>query len=419
MTDSTNGTPTIAVAGLGYVGLPLAEAFAEHMPVVGVDTDASRVERLRLTHGSSNLTITTDPAAVALAKYIITAVPTPVTPFNEPDLSYVCAAAESIGTHLVEGSTVILESTVYPGVTEEVMVPILEACSGLRCGPEFKVAYCPERINPGDSEHTVTRSTKVVSGIDDETTERVAALYGRITGNVFKAQSIRSAEAAKVIENVQRDLNIALINEMAIIFARMGIDSKAVLEAAATKWNFHSYTPGMVGGHCIPVDPYYLVYKARELGYHPQVILAGRSINDAMPHYIADMTVRGLNEAGKVIRDSIVLIMGLAYKENVPDTRESPTMDLIEELATYGCRVMAWDPLVTEVKLPERTQLIDVLDDVRDADAVIITVAHEDFKRLPLETLCRHMRSNPVLVDVRRIHSQAHARKQGFIYKTL
>ena len=420
MTDTADApAPRMAVVGLGYVGLPLAEAFAAHMPVVGVDTDAIRVEQLRRTHASPNLEVTTDPAAIAPAEFVIIAVPTPVTPFNEPDLSYICAAAESVGTYLLEGTTVILESTVYPGVTEEVMTPILEACSGLRCGREFKVAYCPERINPGDHEHTVANSTKVVSGIDEETTARVAQLYERIAGSVFKAQDIRTAEAAKVIENVQRDLNIALVNELAIIFARMGIDTKAVLEAAATKWNFHPYTPGMVGGHCIPVDPYYLVYKARELGYHPQVILAGRSINDAMPRHIADMTVRGLNEAGKVIRNSHVLIMGLTYKEDVPDTRESPAVDLIDELATYGCGISAWDPVVTDAQLPEGVRIACALDDVRNADAVVITVAHEAFRRIPLDTLRRHMRDNPVLVDVRRIHSTDEARRMGFIYKTL
>ncbi len=420
MTNREDGPgPRIAVIGLGYVGLPLAEAFSHHFSVVGVDADAVRVEQLQHTHASLHLSITTDHADIAPAEFVIIAVPTPVTRFNEPDLSYICNAAESIGTYLLKGTTVILESTVYPGVTEEVMTPILEACSGLRCGHDFKVAYCPERINPGDQEHTVASSTKVVSGIDDETTGRVAALYGRIAGSVFKAQSIRTAEAAKVIENVQRDLNIALVNELAVIFARMGLDTQAVLEAAATKWNFHPYSPGMVGGHCIPVDPYYLVYKARELGYHPQVILAGRSINDAMPRYVADMTVRGLNEAGKVIRYSRVLVMGLSYKENVPDTRESPSMDLIQELRPYGCEILAWDPLITDPHIPETTKRLATADEIRDFDAVIVTVAHEEFRTLSLESLRARMRRHPVLVDVRRTYDPQEAQRLGFIYKTL
>ncbi len=420
MTDAHKGPgPRIAVVGLGYVGMPLAEAFAEHMPVVGIDTDAARLDWLYDTVNAANLTTTRDPSAVANTEFIIIAVPTPVTPSHEPDLTCVRSASTTVGTHLVEGTTVILESTVYPGVTEEVMVPILESASGLRCGRDFWVAYCPERINPGDEEHTVGRSTKVVAGIDTETTDRVAALYGRIAGSVFKARSIRVAEAAKVIENVQRDLNIALVNELSMIFSKMGLDTQAVLETAATKWNFHPYSPGMVGGHCIPVDPYYLVYKARELGCHPQVILAGRSINDSMPRYVAEMTVRGLNEARKVIRDSHVLIMGLAYKEDVLDTRESPSLDLMQELVAYGCEVSAWDPLVKNRNLPGGTPLLASFDDARDMDAVVITVAHTAFKALSLEAIRNRMHQDPVLVDVRHMHDALCARQLGFIYKTL
>ncbi|GAI32624.1 unnamed protein product, partial [marine sediment metagenome] len=240
---------------------------------------------------------------------------------------------------------VILESTVYPGVTEEVIKPILEE-AGLKCGSDFKIAYSPERINPGDEEHALNKVTKIVSGVDEETTELVAELYRKVTPHIFKARNIRTAEAAKVIENIQRDLNVALVNELAMIFEKMGLSTEDVLDAAATKWNFYRYSPGLVGGHCIPVDPYYLVYKARELGYHSQVILAGRSINDYMPKHIAEMTVRALNEAGKVIKSSRVLVMGLTYKEDVPDIRESPVRGVIKELKEYGIEIYGYDPLL-------------------------------------------------------------------------
>jgi len=284
------------------------------------------------------------------ADFVLIAVPTPVTKFKEPDLSFVKSAAKTVGKNLKKGAIVVLESTVYPGVTEEVVKPILEEASGLKCGADFKIGYSPERINPGDDEHTLNKITKVVAGMDEETTEILAELYGLIT-TVYRAKDIRTAEAAKVIENIQRDLNIALMNELAIIFHKMGLDTKAVLEAASTKWNFHRYSPGLVGGHCIPVDPYYLVYKAKELGYHPQVILAGRAINDYMPKHVAEMAIKGLNEVGKVIKGSKVLIMGLTYKENVPDTRESPVREMVKELKEFGIEVYGYDPLLSREKL--------------------------------------------------------------------
>jgi len=419
MNTDRDAAPTVAIVGLGYVGLPLAEAFSRHIPVVGVDSNPERVNELRASNGKSDLTITADTGAVAEADFVIIAVPTPVTAFKEPDLSYVRGAAKSVGLHLRRGMTVILESTVYPGVTEDVMVPILEAASGLHCGSDFKVAYCPERINPGDSEHTIEKSTKVVSGCDPETAERVAALYDRIAGNVFVARDIRTAEAAKVIENVQRDLNIALVNELSLIFAKMGLDTQAVLDAAATKWNFHVYSPGMVGGHCIPVDPYYLVHRAKELGYHPQVILAGRSINDSMPKVVAEMTVKALNDARKVIRDSHVLVMGLTYKADVRDMRESPSLHLMDELRAYGCEVVAWDPLVTDGDLPPDRHAVDSFDKVHDVDAIVVAVAHSVFRELSLENLLSHMRHNPVLIDVRRIYDGRRAGELGIIYRTL
>ena len=332
------GDEIVCIVGLGYVGLPLAKAFSRHLKVIGYDVDEEKVKELNGENEDENLRFTMDELKIGEADFVLIAVPTPVTKFKEPDLSFVKSAAKTVGKNLKKGAIVVLESTVYPGVTEEIVKPILEEKSGMKCGADFKIGYSPERINPGDDEHTLNKITKVVAGMDDETTEILAELYGLIT-NVYKAKDIKTAEAAKVIENIQRDLNIALMNELAIIFHKMGLDTKAVLEAASTKWNFHRYSPGLVGGHCIPVDPYYLVYKAKELGYHPQVILAGRAINDYMPKHVAEMAIKGLNEVGKVIKGSKVLIMGLTYKENVPDTRESPVREMVKELKEFGVNV--------------------------------------------------------------------------------
>jgi len=304
----------VCIIGLGYVGLPLAKAFSKHLKVIGFDIDEEKIKNLNSNNNEDNLKFTADPSKIKQADFVIIAVPTPVTKSKEPDLRYVKSAAETVGTNLKSGATVVLESTVYPGVTEEVVKHVLERESKMKCGIDFYIGYSPERINPGDEAHALTKITKIVAGMDDDTTERLAALYGLIT-NVYKAKDIRTAEAAKVIENIQRDLNIALMNELTIIFHKMGLDTKSVLDAASTKWNFQSYKPGLVGGHCIPVDPYYLVYKAKALGYHPQVILAGRAINDYMPKHAAEMAIKGLNEVGKVIKGSKVLIMGLTYKE--------------------------------------------------------------------------------------------------------
>ena len=284
---------TVCIAGLGYVGLPLALAFSRHLPTIGFDVDAGKIRELAQANDNPNIAFTDNPEEIGNADFIIIAVPTPVTKSKDPDLSCIESAARTIGTHLKPGATVVLESTVYPGVTEEVLKPILEHESGLACGTDFKIGYSPERINPGDDEHSLERITKIVSGMDSETTEALSSLYGMIT-TVYEARDIRTAEAAKVIENVQRDLNIALVNELSLIFAKMGLSTTDVLEAAGTKWNFHRYSPGLVGGHCIPVDPYYLVHRAKKLGYHPQVILAGRAINDSMPAHVAGMMIRYL-----------------------------------------------------------------------------------------------------------------------------
>jgi UDP-N-acetyl-D-galactosamine dehydrogenase len=405
----------VGVVGLGYVGLPLAKAFATHLKVIGYDIDATKIEQLNTNE--PNLELTADPSLIKHADFVIIAVPTPVTLSKEPDLRHVKSAAETVGKNLKSGATVVLESTVYPGVTEEVVAPVLENESALKCGIEFYIGYSPERINPGDEAHDLTEITKIVAGMDDATTERLAALYGLIT-NVYKAKDIRTAEAAKVIENIQRDLNIALMNELAIIFQKMGLDTKSILEAAATKWNFQQYMPGLVGGHCIPVDPYYLVYKAKEFGYHPQVILAGRSINDYMPKHVAEMAIKGVNEVGKVIKGSKVLIMGLTYKENVPDTRQSPVKEMVKELKEFGIDVYGYDPLLSSAEINGfGVKALDNLD--MKMDCVIVAVAHDEFKKMEFEDIAKFMNVKPVLIDVRGMLNEEAAKGKGFYYRGL
>jgi UDPglucose 6-dehydrogenase/UDP-N-acetyl-D-galactosamine dehydrogenase len=412
------GQPTICVVGLGYVGLPLAEAFSRHCKVIGFDTNSNRVEELKLNNNNQNLIITDNPQQIRQADFIIITVPTPVTKSKEPDLSHVISASETVRQNMKAGCTIVLESTVYPGVTEEVLKPILEK-SGLRCGKGFRIAYSPERINPGDEEHAIDKVTKVVSGMDEETTELVAQLYSRICPEVFKARDIKTAEAAKVIENVQRDLNIALVNELSLIFNRMGLSTKDVLDTAATKWNFCRYSPGLVGGHCIPVDPYYLVYKAEELGYHPQVILAGRAINDYMPKHIAQMSIKGLNDVGKVIKGSKVLIMGLTYKENVADIRETPVREIIKELKEYGVELYGYDPLLNDIEQEFGIKAISNLGELTGIDCLVLTVNHDVFRHITLSDLKMIMSQGPVLIDVHRFFDETEARQMGFRYKSL
>ena len=330
----------------------------------------------------NNIGATTDPATIREADVVIIAFPTPVTKAKDPDLEPVISAAEIIGKNLKKGAIVVLESTVYPGVTEEVMAPVLERESGMKCGRDFFIGYSPERINPGDDEHTLKNTTKIVAGMDAKTLDSLSELYGLVT-NVYRAPDIKTAEAAKVIENVQRDLNIALMNELSMIFARLGISTEEVLRAAGTKWNFHNYKPGLVGGHCIPVDPYYLVKRAKEVGYHPQVILAGRSINDSMPKYVAEMAVKGLNKVGKTIKGSNVLIMGLTYKEDVADTRESPVENMVQELKEYDVNVFGYDPLLSSQEIEHfGATPLPKLD--LKMDAVIIAVAHRQFRDMKI-----------------------------------
>lgn len=423
--------PIVCIVGLGYVGLPLAEAFSKSLKVIGFDVDSYRVDYLNQPNRpdqrgkSANLTFTITPEDIRRADFIIVAVPTPVTKSKDPDLSYVDGAARIVGQNMKKGSTVILESTVYPGVTEEIVKPILEEESGLKCGQGFKIAYSPERINPGDDEHAIDKVTKVVAGIDEETTALVADLYRKVTPYVFKAKDIRTAEAAKVIENIQRDLNIALMNELSLIFEKMGLSTRDVLEAAATKWNFHPYSPGLVGGHCIPVDPYYLVYKAKELGYHPQVILAGRAINDYMAKHIAEMTIRSLNDVGKVIKGSKVLIMGLAYKENVADTRETPVKQIVKELKEFGVEIYGYDPLLDNIEQefgikPYPFSLITHNSSpITPVDCVILAVVHDVFRGITLNAVTAVMDGNPVLIDIRGFYDKEEAQKLGFLYRSL
>jgi UDP-N-acetyl-D-galactosamine dehydrogenase len=432
--ESRKGTPykttrlehaTVCIVGLGYVGLPLIEAFAKSLKVIGYDINARRVAELNKKYKKSAITFTSDPTRLSQADFTIICVPTPVTKMKEPDLSPIASATAVVGRNLKRGSVVILESTVYPGVTEEIMMPILEKESGFKCGRDFKIAYAPERVNPGDSKHTVNKITKVVSGMDEETRDLVAELYGRIIPNIFVARNIQTAEAAKVIENIQRDLNIALMNELSLIFEKLHLDTKDVLDAAATKWNFHRYSPGLVGGHCIPVDPYYLVRRARELGYHSQVISAGRAINDSMAKHVAEMTVKALNEVGKVIKGSKVLVIGLTYKENVPDTRETPQKHVIEELKEYGIVPLGYDPLldIAEAEGEFGVKMLAGLATKIKFDAVILAVAHDVFRNkarsITLESLAGIMNSHPVLVDIRRFFERSQAIKAGFCYRTL
>ncbi len=407
---------TVCIVGLGYVGLPLAEDFSQHIRTIGYRRDKKKVDELNHTPGNKILA-TTDPKEIQKADFVIIAVPTPVTKAKDPDLEPVISASEVVGKNLKKGAVVVLESTVYPGVSEEIMGPIIERESGMKCGKDFFIGYSPERINPGDEEHILKNITKIVAGMDKETTDTLCQLYGLVT-NVYRAPDIKTAEAAKVIENIQRDLNIALMNELSMIFARLGLDTDEVLKAAGTKWNFHHYKPGMVGGHCIPVDPYYLVQKAKEVGYHPQVILAGRSINDGMPKYVAEMTIKGLNKVGKVIKGSNVLIMGLTYKEDVADIRESPVENMVQELKEYDVNVYGYDPLLSDGVIEHfGAKPLPKLD--KKMDAVVISVAHSQFRSMAISDICRFMNDHPVIMDVRGVIDKSRAEEMGMYYRKL
>ena len=407
----------ICIVGVGYVGFPLAEAFSKHLRVIGYDTSADKVQELNKKNNNNNLTFTSNPSDIKKADFVLVAVPTPVTESKEPDLFCVKSAVETIGQNLKKGAVVVLESTVYPGVTEDIVLPVLEKSSGLKCGENFKIGYSPERINPGDNEHTVNTITKIVSGIDNETTEALAALYNLIT-KTFKAKDIKTAEAAKVIENIQRDLNIALMNELALIFERMNIDIMDVIEAAATKWNFNVYYPGAgVGGHCLPVDPYYLVKKAEELGYHSKVITAGRAVNDYMPVHVFELLVDALNECERAVKNSKIVVLGFSYKENVGDHRESPVVTLLEELRKKGADVWIVDPYVEDGYLDRYGEVEkDVYRALEGADAMVLMTAHKEFRELNLRRVKEIMRT-PIIIDGRRVFSWEEANRIGVVYR--
>ena len=405
----------VAVVGLGYVGLPLAVEFGKKHKTIGFDVSASRVAALRSgtdpngeTSGeelrqSTGLEITDNPAALKQADFIVVAVPTPVDLAHQPDFSPLVSASKSVGANLKQGATVVYESTVYPGATEEICIPVLEKTSGLVWKQGFHVGYSPERINPGDREHTLTRIVKVVAGDDAATLEKVADLYASIvTAGVHRASSIRVAEAAKVIENTQRDLNIALMNELAIIFDRLGIDTSEVLEAAGTKWNFLKFRPGLVGGHCIGVDPYYLTHKAEMVGYHPEVILAGRRINDGMGKFIAEQTIKQMAKSGGLTNGAKVCVLGLTFKENCPDLRNSRVIDLIRELESYGTEVFVHDPSADpdEAKHEYGIDLID-WDALPEGDAIVLAVAHKQFSTKSVFDLTAKIKPGGCVIDVK------------------
>jgi len=384
---------SIGVVGLGYVGLPLAKAFGEKYDTVGFDINPSRIDALQqgIDHTGevgadelrrSRIRFTTDPASLGDCGFVVVAVPTPIDHAKKPNLTPLVRASELVGSHLRKGTVVVYESTVYPGATEEVCVPILEKTSGLKAGVDFKVGYSPERINPGDKSHTFKTITKVVSGQDEESLELIADMYGSVVdAGVYKARSIKIAEAAKVIENTQRDINIALMNELAIIFERLGIDTTEVLEASSTKWNFLNFKPGLVGGHCIGVDPYYLTYKAESVGYHPEVILAGRRINDRMGQYVATTLVKQMILKGIPVQGSKVAVLGLTFKENVPDIRNTKVVDILKELSDFGVEVSVIDPWVNpdEARSEYGVELKSAESECYSHDAVIVAVPHRSF----------------------------------------
>ncbi len=417
------GETKLSLVGLGYVGMPIAVAYAKKVGVIGYDFNAEKVKLYQKgidptrevgddAIKETKVEFTADPEKLREAKFHIVAVPTPVNDDHTPDLSPVEGASHTLGKYLTKGSIVVYESTVYPGVTEDICVPILEQESGLKCGVDFKIGYSPERINPGDKVHRLETITKIVSGMDEETLDVVAKVYSLVAlAGVYKAENIKTAEAAKVIENSQRDINIAFMNELSMIFHRMGIDTKAVLDAAGTKWNFLKFQPGLVGGHCIGVDPYYLTYKAEELGYHSQIILSGRRINDDMGKYIAESAVKTLIKQDLNVRHAKVAVLGFTFKENCPDTRNTKVIDIVKELQEYGIDPVIVDP---EADAAEAKRLYGVefgtMDDVKNMDVVIVAVAHKEFvpyTKADLDVLFNPENKTKILMDLKGIYDKA------------
>lgn len=427
-----SGEEKLSLVGLGYVGMPIAVAFAKKIKVVGFDLNEAKIDLYRNGIDPTNevgnevikntkVEFTADPERLREAKFHIVAVPTPVNDDHTPDLTPVEGASRILGQNLTKGSVVVFESTVYPGVTEEICVPILEKESGLTCGVDFKIGYSPERINPGDKVHRLETITKIVSGMDEETLDIIAKVYELVVEvGVYRAESIKVAEAAKVIENSQRDINIAFMNELSMIFHKMDIDTRAVLDAAGTKWNFLKFMPGLVGGHCIGVDPYYLTYKAEELGYHSQIILSGRRINDDMGKYVAESLVKMLIKADIPVKHAKVAILGFTFKENCPDTRNTKVIDIYKELGEYGIAPMVVDP-AADAEEAKRLYGISfrTMEDVRDMDAVIIAVAHDEFMQLDRERInafyhTAHKRK--VLMDIKGVLDRKAYLSEDYLY---
>lgn len=416
----------IAVVGLGYVGLPVALAFARTFRVIGYDIDADRIRLMQqgidpsqqMTPGDfadTDITFSANPDDLRQASFYVVAVPTPVDEYKVPDLGPLRRASEAVGRALKPGDYVVYESTVYPGCTEDDCLPVLAQASGLTLGRDFKLGYSPERINPGDRVRTLTNILKVVSGSDAEAAWTIAAVYGRIIqAGIYTAPSIRVAEAAKVIENVQRDLNISLMNELSIIFDRMGLDTQEVLAAAQTKWNFLPFTPGLVGGHCIGIDPYYLLYKARQLGYDPQVINSGRRINDGMPAFVATKLLQRLLQQGKNSRQTTVLVMGLTFKENIADIRNSKVVDLVRELMKYAINVHITDPHASPNEVAQQYGLTLLSESQGPYDAVIVAVGHDIYRTLDLPYFHSLMNGSPILLDLKGLYSVPAGEKMDY-----
>lgn len=428
--DIVGKRESISLIGLGYVGMPIAVAFAKKVKVIGFDLNEAKIQLYKSGIDptnevgdeiikTTNVEFTSNEEDLRRAKFHIVAVPTPVNDDHTPDLSPVEGASRILGRNLTKGSIVVFESTVYPGVTEEVCAPILEKESGLKCGVDFKIGYSPERINPGDKVHRLETITKIVSGMDEESLEEIAKTYELVVdAGVYKAESIKVAEAAKVIENSQRDINIAFMNELSIIFNKMGIDTLSVLKAAGTKWNFLKFYPGLVGGHCIGVDPYYLTYKAEMFGYHSQIILSGRRINDDMGKYVAENLVKNLIKSGKSVKGAKVAILGFTFKENCPDTRNSKIFDIVKELREYSIEPVVADP-VADSEEAEKLYGIKFTDisEIKDMDGVILAVAHEEFSRFTtkdMDGFCGG--EHKVLLDIKGILSRKEYEEAGYCY---
>lgn len=425
-----NKEEKISVVGLGYVGVPLAVEFAKYVDVIGFDINEEKVNGYINGHDAtkevgdeelkkSTVEFTCDEKKLTEAKFHIVAVPTPINSDKTPDLKPVIGATKTVARNLTKGSIVVYESTVYPGTTEEICIPILEEVSGLKYGEDFKVGYSPERINPGDKVNRLTTIIKIVSGCDEETLDTVAKIYEIvIEAGVYRAESIKVAEAAKVIENSQRDINIAFMNELAMVFNKMDIDTQAVLKAAGTKWNFLNFTPGLVGGHCIGVDPYYFIYKAEELGYHSQIILSGRMINDGMAKYVAENTIKNLIKAEKQVKGARVAIMGLTFKENCPDTRNTKVIDIINELGEYGVEVLIYDPVADKDEAINEygIEFVD-LNEITSVDAIICAVAHDEIKKITIDILKNmYGEGKKVLIDIKGIYNKLELESEDVLY---